>query len=91
MSRLQTGYIEELSISWALLFVSLPLCFWVLLGVRDTNYDVEPVTKVEDIPSGAIDGVAVPEGHVAGEHVRGADNKAAVEIREGSSSTTGSV
>lgn len=85
----QTGYLEELIISWVLLFISLPLCFYVLMGVRDTNYDVEHVTKVEDIPDGAIDGVAVPPGHVAGEHVRHGDNKAPADIEEGS--TTASV
>lgn len=52
-----------------MLLVSLPLCIWVLWGIRDTNYDVEHITKVEDIPDGVISGVAMPSGHVAGEHL----------------------
>lgn len=49
-----------------MLLVSLPLCFWVLWGVRDTNYDVEHVTKVEDVSDGVIEGLALPPGHHAG-------------------------
>lgn len=105
VSSQQTGYLQELIISWALLFVSLPLCFWVLLGVRDTNYDVEPpvvvVPKVGGGDGGAIDGVEPPvpspPGHDDGaggqEDVRRrADNKAAVQVHEeqqGSTSASG--
>lgn len=52
-----------------MLLVSLPLCFLVLWGVRDTNYDIEPVTKIEDVSDAAIEGLALPPGHVVGEHL----------------------
>lgn len=59
------------------------------MGVRETNYDVEPVTKVEDVPEGAIDGVALPPGHVAGEHVHNkADNKSPTEVEAGSTNNS---
>lgn len=87
---LQTAYLGEHLASWLMLLVSLPLCIWVLWGVRDTNYDVEHVTKVEDVPDGVIPGVAVPAGHVAGEHLDSKDDvkrSAAPEVTEGVSSS----
>lgn len=69
MDAVKTAYLGEHLASWLMLLVSLPLCIWVLWGVRDTNYDVEHVTKVEDIPDGVIPGVALPAGHVAGDHL----------------------
>lgn len=70
---LQTPYLGEHLLSWLMLLVSLPLCIWVLWGVRDTNYDVEHITKIEDVP----DGVALPPANVAGEHLhnKGDDTK----------------
>lgn len=73
-----------------MLLVSLPLCIWVLWGVRDTNYDVEHVTKIEDVPDGIITGVALPPGHVAGDHLdKGVVTKTthAPEVTEGGSSS----
>lgn len=72
-----------------MLLVSLPLCIWVLWGVRDTNYDVEHVTKVEDVPDGIITGVALPPGHVAGDHLDKGVTKStpAPEVTEGGSSS----
>lgn len=72
-----------------MLLISLPLCIWVLWGVRDTNYDVEHVTKIEDVTDGVISGVALPPGHVAGENLHQGDIKtpSAPEIMEGSSSS----
>lgn len=58
-----------------MLLASLPLCFWVLWGIRDTNYDVEHVTKVEDVAGGAIEGVALPSGHIVGEHLHKGDDE----------------
>lgn len=83
----QTAYLGEHLASWLMLLVSLPLCIWVLWGVRDTNYDVEHITKIEDIPDGVIAGVALPPGHVVGEHLDKDDTKAATapEVTEGSS------
>ncbi|CAG8960842.1 hypothetical protein HYFRA_00002379 [Hymenoscyphus fraxineus] len=49
MDAVKTAYLGEILISWLLLMVSMPLCLWVLWGVRDTNYDVEGVTRVEDV------------------------------------------
>lgn len=76
----QAAYLGEHLASWLMLLVSLPLCFWVLMGVRDTNYDVEHITKVEDLSDGAVEGVALPAGHAAGEHVHDGDKEAAPEI-----------
>lgn len=64
-----------------MLLVSLPLCAWVLWGIRDTNYDVENVTHVEDVPEGAITGIALPPGHVAGEHLPGDGVKFSPELK----------
>ncbi|CAN8104143.1 unnamed protein product [Discula destructiva] len=87
MDAVKTAYLGEHLASWMMLLVSLPLCMWVLWGIRDTNYDVEHVTKIEDVPDGVIAGVALPPGHVAGEHLHKGDMKtsAAPEITEGNS------
>lgn len=49
--------------SWLLLLVSLPLCFLVLYHIRDTNYDVERTTHVEEVDSDKVHGAALPKGH----------------------------
>lgn len=73
--------------SWLLLLVSLPLCAYVLWGIRDSNYDVENVKHVEDVPESAITGIALPPGHVAGEHLPG-DVKTTPELKvKGSNSS----
>lgn len=77
----QTNYLAEHLISWLLLLVSLPLCAWVLWGIRDSNYDVENVTHIEDVPEGAITGIALPPGHVAGEHLPDDGSKAPPELK----------
>lgn len=61
----------------------------MLWGVRDTNYDVEHVTKIEDVADGVISGVALPPGHVVGEHLHKDDTKTPVtpEVNEGSSTS----
>lgn len=81
---LQTAYLGEHLVSWLLLLVSLPLCIWVLWGVRDSNYEVEKVTRVEDVSDSAIEGMALPPGHVAGEHAHDSGVKTTPEIKEGS-------
>lgn len=48
--------------------MSLPLCFLVLYHIRDTNYDVERTTHVEEVDSDKVHGAAMPKGHHA--HVR---------------------
>lgn len=67
--------------------MSLPLCAWVLWGVRDSNYDVEKVTHVEDVTDGAIEGMALPPGHVAGEHLGDGGVKKTPEVNEGSTTS----
>ncbi|KAF3765382.1 MFS general substrate transporter [Cryphonectria parasitica EP155] len=83
MDAVKTAYLGEHLVSWLMLLVSLPLCFWVLWGVRDTNYDVEHITKVEDLSDGAIEGVALPPGHVVGEHLHENNTKTAPEVVTG--------
>lgn len=47
-----------------MLVVSLPLCAYVLWGVRDTNYDVETVVHAEDVDKAQLHGeMALPSGH----------------------------
>ena len=53
-------------ISWLLLLISLPLCACVIWTIRETNYEIEVPTYVEDIPDEKIGGIAMPEGHHAG-------------------------
>lgn len=64
--------------------MSLPLCAWVLWGVRDSNYDVEKMTHVEDVSNGAIEGLALPPGHTAGENLHDSAIKTSPEVKEGS-------
>lgn len=66
-----------------MLLLSLPLCFWVLWGVRDTNYDIEHVTKIEDVSDSAIEGLALPPGHIVGEHLHesGSTNKTSTSVK----------
>lgn len=77
----QTAYLVEHLVSWLLLLVSLPLCAWVLWGIRDSNYDVENATHIEDVPEAAITGIALPPGHVAGEHLPDDGLKAPPELK----------
>ena len=47
-----------------MLVISLPLCGYVLWGIRDTNYDVEPVIHAEDVDKSQMHGeMALPSGH----------------------------
>lgn len=47
-----------------MLVISLPLCGYVLWGIRDTNYDVETVIHAEDVDKAQIHGdMALPVGH----------------------------
>ncbi|KAG8164200.1 hypothetical protein KVR01_006118 [Diaporthe batatas] len=81
MDAVKTPYLAEHLVSWLLLLVSLPLCAWVLWGVRDTNYEVEDVKHVEDIPEGAITGIALPPGHAPGEQIPEDGIKTSPEIK----------
>ncbi|KAL2293472.1 hypothetical protein FJTKL_05372 [Diaporthe vaccinii] len=88
MDAVKTAYLVEHLVSWLMLLVSLPLCAWVLWGIRDSNYDVENVTHVEDVPEGAITGIALPPGHVAGEHLPNDGVKFSPELKvKGSNSS----
>lgn len=44
----QTPYLGEILLSWLLIVVSLPLCGLVLMKIRESNYDVEEVARVDD-------------------------------------------
>lgn len=63
MDAVKTSYLTEHLVSWCLLLVSLPLCFWVLWHCKDTNYDSEKPVHVEDLKASQMDGVAMPSGH----------------------------
>jgi len=67
-----------------MLMVSLPLAFVVIRTIRETNYDVEEVVHVEDVPESEFHGAAVPTSHKAGVnvHTRGfVDEKPSTEVR----------
>ncbi|CAG8973408.1 hypothetical protein HYALB_00000172, partial [Hymenoscyphus albidus] len=64
MDAVKTAYLGEILVSWLLLMVSMPLCLWVLWSVRDTNYDVEGVTRVEDVNGDAAKGLGNGHGEV---------------------------
>lgn len=67
--------------------MSLPLCAWVLWGVLESNYDVEKVVHIEDVTDGAIDGMALPPGHVVGEHLNDSSLKKTPVVNEGSATS----
>ncbi|ROW04157.1 hypothetical protein VSDG_00928 [Cytospora chrysosperma] len=87
MDAVKTAYLGEHLVSWLLLLLSLPLCAWVLWGIRDSNYEVEKVTHVEDVSDGAIEGMALPPGHVAGEHLNDGGVKTKPVVNEGSATS----
>jgi hypothetical protein len=68
MDAVSTPFIGEILLSWLLLLVSLPLCALVLWYTKETNYEDEKITRVEDVSEGAMEVVAVPKGHHIGEH-----------------------
>ena len=68
LTTLQTAFLGEILVSWLLVLISLPLCALVLWHTRDTNYDIEKITRVEDVQDGVGAEVAMPEGHHLGEH-----------------------
>lgn len=59
----------EILVSWIITLVSLPLCALVLYHVRETNYEVEAVTHVEDVDAKDVGGVAAPRDHQVGSHI----------------------
>lgn len=60
----QTAYLTEHLVSWLMLVISLPLCGYVLWGIRDTNYDIEGVIHAEEVDKAQMHGsVAMPTGH----------------------------
>ncbi|KAG5990997.1 hypothetical protein E4U43_004142 [Claviceps pusilla] len=65
MDAVKTPYLGEILVSWVLTLVALPLCALVLYHVRDTNYEVEEMVRVE--------GVRVPEKTVGKDSVSGLD------------------
>ncbi|KAK5181816.1 hypothetical protein LTR44_006016 [Exophiala sp. CCFEE 6388] len=49
MDAVKTAFLGEILISWLLLLISLPLCAWVLMTIRETNYEIEGITRVETV------------------------------------------
>ncbi|RXK39236.1 hypothetical protein M231_03456 [Tremella mesenterica] len=49
MDAVSAPFLTEHLVSWLMLLLSLPLCAWVLYRTRESNYEVEPVLRVEDI------------------------------------------
>lgn len=69
MDAVKTPYLGEILVSWVLTLVALPLCALVLYHVRDTNYEVEEMVRVE-----GVEGVeSVPEKAVGKDSVSGLD------------------
>lgn len=48
---------------------------------------MEKVTHVEDVSDGAIEGMALPPGHVAGEHLNDGGVKTKPVVNEGSATS----
>ncbi|KAJ6789933.1 hypothetical protein PWT90_07561 [Aphanocladium album] len=70
MDAVQTPYLGEILISWLLIVVSLPLCVLVLMKIRETNYDVEEVARVEDdIENSGLTKKVTPSSAPAAEEV----------------------
>ena len=78
----QTPYLTEHLVSWGLLLLSLPLCFWVLWFTKDTNYDSEATLHVEDLKADEMDGVAIPTGHHLNEHDQAYDPNSQTEKKD---------
>ncbi|KAG5984644.1 hypothetical protein E4U55_003865 [Claviceps digitariae] len=60
MDAVKTSYLGEILVSGLLTLVALPLCALVLYHVRDTNYAVEEVVHIEEVPDKAAseDGIS---------------------------------
>jgi len=65
-----------------MLVISLPLCGYVLWGIRDTNYDVEGVIHAEDVDKAAMHGAAIPSGHHLHDDPNFAGNRVGVEDKK---------
>lgn len=51
-------------VSWLMMMFSLPFCAFVLYKIRESNYEVENVIRVEDIQKeGGLETAAMPAGH----------------------------
>ena len=64
----KTPYLGEILISWLLTLFALPLCALVLYHIRDTNYEVEEVARVEhvhakDVDTKDVENLRLPEHH----------------------------
>ncbi|KAI1628089.1 major facilitator superfamily domain-containing protein [Exophiala viscosa] len=75
MDAVKTAFLGEILISWLMLLISLPLCAWVLMTIRETNYEVEGTARVETMleekniahehkntPEEKTEAIAMPEG-----------------------------
>ncbi|TQV93462.1 hypothetical protein V2A60_010136 [Cordyceps javanica] len=70
MDAVKTPYLGELLISWLLIIVSLPLCGLVLMKIRESNYDVEEVARVdEDVDNSGLTRAATTPSKPAAEAV----------------------
>ncbi|QUC20477.1 uncharacterized protein UV8b_04718 [Ustilaginoidea virens] len=68
MDAAKTPYLGEILISWLLTLFALPLCALVLYHIRDTNYEVEEVARVEhvhakDVDTKDVENLRLPEHH----------------------------
>jgi len=84
MDAVSTPYLTEHLVSWIMLLFSLPLAFLVIRTIRETNYDVEDVVRVEEAGDDILD-VAIPAGHEKrhGHHHVMVDSKAAEAEKDG--------
>lgn len=63
MDSVSTPYMTEVIVSFVIMLVSMPLCFYILWGFKETNYDEEGVVHVEDLDEDQVHHAAVPDGH----------------------------
>lgn len=64
MDAVHTPYLTEQLVSWLLMLCAMPLAFFVIRTIKDTNYEVEETLHVEDVPEDQIH-AALPAGHHA--------------------------
>jgi len=55
MDAVSTPFLNEILGSWVLTLVSLPLAFLVIRTIKETNYDDEQTTYVDDLKAGELE------------------------------------
>lgn len=56
MDAIQTAYLTELIVSWAMILFTLPFAFVVIWQIKPTSYDSEETHHVEELDSAKIPG-----------------------------------